>query len=164
MVKWLSHVKIKPMNTHTPAQMVELPISESYARHRRQRFWQVIAPVGIGVLIILVILGLVISTAVATDAGGPVSQWADTSLIWLSLPALLFALVVAIILIGKIYLMARLLEVLPGFTFKAQYYVALGKDYVVMAADKVVQPIIAVKGAGATVAAFFGSIFGYWRK
>jgi len=164
LVKWLSHVKIKPMNTHTPAQMVELPISESYARHRRQRFWQVIAPVGIGVLIILVILGLVISTAVATDAGGPVSQWADTSLIWLSLPALLFALVVAIILIGKIYLMARLLEVLPGFTFKAQYYVALGKDYVVMAADKVVQPIIAVKGAGATVAAFFGSIFGYWRK
>ena len=144
--------------------MVEIPISESYSRHRRQRFWQVIAPVGIGVLIILVILGLVISTAVATDAGPPVSQWADTSLIWLSLPALIFAVIMALILIGMSFLMARLLKILPGYTFKAQYFVNLGKNYIIAFADKVVEPIIAVKGASATVSALFGSIFGYRRK
>lgn len=144
--------------------MVEIPVTESYSRHRRQRFWQVLAPVGIGVLIILVILGLVISTAVATDAGPPVSQWADTSLIWLSMPALMFAVILALILIGMVYLMARLLKVLPGYTFKAQYYVALGKNYIITFADKIVAPIIAVKGASATVSALFGSIFGYRRK
>lgn len=164
MVIWQSHVKIKTMNTQTPVPMVEIPVTESYSRHRRQRFWQVLAPVGIGVLIILVILGLVISTAVATDAGPPVSQWADTSLIWLSMPALMFAVILALILIGMVYLMARLLKVLPGYTFKAQYYVALGKNYIITFADKIVAPIIAVKGASATVSALFGSIFGYRRK
>lgn len=152
------------MNTQTPEQMVELPISESYARHRRQRFWQIIAPVGVGVLIILVILGLVISIAVSSDEGGRVSQWADASMIWLSVPALLFALIMAIILIGMVYLMTHLLKALPGYTFKAQYFVGLGKDYVVMAADKIVQPVISLKGVGATVSALFGSIFGYRRK
>lgn len=151
------------MNTHTPTQMDEIPNSESYLRHRQQRFWQVFAPVGLGVLVILVILGLVISTAVVTDAGGPVSQWADTSLIWLSLPALLFALVMALILIGMIYLMARLLNVLPGYTFAAQYYVALGKNYIETFADKLVAPIIAIRGASATVSALFESILGRRR-
>lgn len=151
------------MNTHTPTQMAEIPQTESYLRHRQQRFWQVLAPVGFGVLVILVILGLVISTAVVTDAGGPVSQWADTSIIWLSLPALMFAMVMALLLIGMIYLMARLLQVLPGFTFTIQYYVDLGTDFVVTMADKVVAPIIAVKSASATVSALFGSIFGRRR-
>ena len=151
------------MNTHTPTQMAEIPKTESYLRHRHQRFWQVLAPVGFGVLVILVILGLVISTAVVTDAGGPVSQWADTSIIWLSLPALMFAMVMAILLIGMIYLMARLLQVLPGFTFTIQYYVDLGTDFVVTMADKVVAPIIAVRSASATVSALFGSIFGRRR-
>lgn len=151
------------MNTHTPTQMAEIPRSESYLRHRRQRFWQVFAPVGLGVLVILVILGLVISTAVVTDAGGPVSQWADTSLIWLSLPALVFALVMALILIGMVYLMARLLNILPGYTFVAQYYVALGKNYVETFADKLVAPIITIRGASATVAALFESILGRRR-
>ena len=152
------------MNIQTPVQTVEKPNTESYLRHRRQRFWQVLAPVGLGVLVILVILGLVISTAVVTDAGGPVSQWADTSLIWLSLTALIFSLVLALIMMGMTYLMARFLKVLPGFTFKAQYFVNLGKGYIVAFADKIVEPIIAVKGASATVSALFGSVFGYRRK
>jgi hypothetical protein len=151
------------MNTHTPTQMAEIPRSESYSRHRRQRFWQVIAPVGFGVLVILVILGFVINAAVVTGGGDPVSQWADTSMIWLSLPGLMFALVVTIILIGMIYLMANLLKILPGYTFKLQYYVALGKDFIDTFADKVVAPIIAVRSASATVSALFGSIFGRRR-
>jgi len=151
------------MNTHTPTQIAEIPVSESYARHRRQRFWQIFAPVGFGVLVILVILGLVINMAVVTDAGDPVSQWADTSMIWLSLPGLMFALVVAIILVGMIFLMAKLLKILPVYSFKLQFYVDLGKDFIDTFADKVVAPIIAVKSAGATVSALFGSILGHRR-
>jgi hypothetical protein len=152
------------METHTPTQTTEYPKTASYQRHRRQSFWQIIAPVGFGTLLVLVILALVILRAVGTDAGGQVSQWADTSLIWLILPALLFALVLTLVLVGMIYLLARLLKIVPGFTYKVQYYVGLVSDYVDSFADKVAAPIIAVKSAGATVSALFGSIFGGRRN
>jgi hypothetical protein len=152
------------METHTPPQTAEFPKTASYKRHQRQSFWQIIAPVGFGTLLVLVILALVILRAVGTDAGGLVSQWADTSLIWLILPALLFALLLTLILAGMIYLLARLLKVVPGFTFKAQYFVGLVPHYVESFADKLVAPIIAVKSAGATVSALFGSIFGGRRN
>jgi hypothetical protein len=148
------------METHTPTQTTEFPKTASFKRHQRQSFWQIIAPVGFGTLLVLVILVLVILKAVGTDAGGQVSQWADTSLIWLILPALLFALLLTLILVGMIYLLARFLKIVPGFTFKAQYFVSLVPEYVESFADKLVAPIIAVKGAGATVSALFGSIFG----
>jgi hypothetical protein len=152
------------METHTPTQTTEYPKTASYQRHRRQSFWQIIAPVGFGTLLVLVILALVILRAVVTDAGVQVSQWADTSLIWLILPALLFALVLTLVLVGMIYLLARLLKIVPGFTYKVQYYVGLVSDYVDSFADKVAAPIIAVKSAGATVSALFGSIFGGRRN
>ena len=152
------------METHTPTQTTEYPKTASYQRHRRQSFWQIIAPVGFGTLLVLVILALVILRAVGTDAGGHVSQWADTSLIWLIPPVLLFALVLTLVLVEMIYLLARLLKIVPGFTFKVQYYVGLVSDYVDSFADKVAAPIIAVKSAGATVSALFGSIFGGRRN
>ena len=152
------------METHTPTQTTEYPKTASYQRHRRQSFWQIIAPVGFGTLLVLVILALVILRAVGTDAGGQVSQWADTSLIWLIPPVLLFALVLTLVLVEMIYLLARLLKIVPGFTFKVQYYVGLVSDYVDSFADKVAAPIIAVKSGGATVSALFGSFFGGRRN
>lgn len=151
------------MDTHTPTTIAELPKSESYQRHRRQSFWQIIAPVGFGILLILVILALVIRTTVGTGAGGPVSQWADTSVIWLSLPALVFALVLTLILSGMIYLLARLLKILPGYTYLAQRYVSLAAGLIISLADKLVAPIIVVKGIRASVSAFWGSLLGQRR-
>jgi uncharacterized membrane protein YbhN (UPF0104 family) len=148
------------METHTPTQTTEFPKTASFKRHQRQSFWQIIAPVGFATLLILVILVLVILRAVGTDAGGQVSQWADTSLIWLILPALLLALLLTLILVGMIYLLAQLLKIIPGFTYNAQYYVGLASGYVESFADKLVAPIIAVKSGGATVSALFGAIFG----
>jgi hypothetical protein len=152
------------MDTHTPTQTDAFPKTPSFQRHQRQSFWQIIAPVGFGTLLLLVILTLVILEAVGTDAGGSVSQWADTSLIWLILPVLLFALLLTLILVGMIYLLARLLKSMPGFTYKVQYFVGLVPEYVETISDKLVAPIIAVKGAGATVSALFGSIFGGRRN
>jgi hypothetical protein len=51
-----------------------------------------------------------------------VSQWADTSVIWLIAASLLFTLVLAVILILMIWLLARLLKILPEYTSKAQDY------------------------------------------
>lgn len=151
------------MDTHTSPTITEIPISNSYKRHVRQRFWQIIAPVGFGILLVLVILALVIRTAVGTDAGGPVSQWADTSVIWLSLPVLLFSLVLVLILIGMIFLLARLLKILPGYTHLVQYYVHLASGFIAAWADKLAAPFISVKSFSASVSAFVGSLLGQRR-
>jgi hypothetical protein len=147
------------METHTPTQNVETPKSASYQRHQRQRLWQIIAPVVLGSLVILVLLALIIHAALGTSAGGPVSRWADTSLIWLSLPVLLFALVTVLILILMIYLVGRLLKTLPDITFMVQHYARMAASFVISWADKLTAPIIKVEGVKASAAALLSSLF-----
>lgn len=147
------------METHTPTKKAQTPKSPSYQRHQRQRLWQIIAPVVIGSLVILVLLALVIRTALGSDAGGPVSQWADTSLIWLSLPVLLFALMMALVLILMIALVGRLLRALPDFTFMVQHYASVAAKFVISWADKLAAPIINLEGVKASAAALLSSLF-----
>lgn len=151
------------MNAQTPTNLRELPTSESYSRHQKQRFWQIIAPVGFGTLLILVILGLVIFTAAGTGGADPVSQWADTSVIWLSLPALLFTLVLAVILFTMVFLLARLLKILPQYTLTFQYHASVISRSILNGADKLVAPIMTIQGFGATVSAFMNALLGRRR-
>jgi len=151
------------MNAQTPIKKTVSSTSESFARHQKQRFWQIIAPVGLGVLLILVILALVILTTVRTDAGGPVSRWADASLIWLSLHALLFTLVFALILVGLVFVMAKLLNVLPKYTLTVQQYVKMISGGIISGADKLVAPIIAIKSFNARVSALMDGLLGRRR-
>ena len=160
LVNRLTHVKIVVMDMQTSPKMADTLISESLRRHQKQRFWQILVPVGVGVVAILVILALVIQSALGTQAGGPVSQWADASMIWLILPALLFALVLVLIFGSLAYLLARLLKILPNYTYLAQQYVELAAMYIKIGANKVAAPFISVKSAGATVSAFFKALSG----
>lgn len=163
LVIYTTHVKIKTMNVHTPSNLTELSPSLSYARHQRQKFWHIIVPVGLGVLLILVILGLVIAATVGTDGAESVSQWADTSMIWLSLPILLFALVLALILILMIWLLARLLKILPQYTSTAQHYAGVIAYFLRTRADKLVAPIIAVRGFSTKMSALMNALVGRRR-
>ena len=151
------------MNEQTSQKMTEISISESYARHQRQRFWQIIAPVGLGVLLILVVLALVIFTAVGTQGDEPVSQWADTSMIWLSMPALLFTLILVLILFAMIFLLAKLLKILPKYTMTLQQYAAMISRSINHRADQLVAPIIGIRGGKATVSAFLNALLGRRR-
>ncbi len=151
------------MNAQTPIKKSVSSPSESYARHQKQRFWQIIVPVGLGVLLILVILALVILSAVRSDAGGPVSQWADASMIWLSMHALLFALVFTVILFGLVFVMANLLNVLPKYTLPLQQYAKLISGGIISGADKLVAPIIAIKSFGARASATMDALLGRRR-
>lgn len=151
------------MNTYTPSNLAESSTRLSYARHQRQRFWHIIVPVGIGTLLILVILALVIVTAAGTDGAESVSQWADTSLIWLSLPVLLFTLVLAVILFMMVWLLARLLKILPEYTLTAQYYASVIAHFLHNWADKLVAPIMTVKSFSATVSALMNALMGRRR-
>jgi hypothetical protein len=83
--------------------------------HKRQFVWQILIP-------FLLMAGLIIAGAVlVVTAGAPrTGVWADISLIWLLAPALFLALAFLAIAVTIIYGMAKLLQVIPHYTGKAQ--------------------------------------------
>lgn len=101
-------------NTQAPSQR-QLPRNpEAWARHRRQVFWQITLPaIGLG-------LGFVaLCVLAALGEGGQISQWADISFIWLILPVFLSSFLVLAMVAGLVYLVLKLIEILPVGSFKA---------------------------------------------
>jgi hypothetical protein len=75
---------------------------------------------------------------------------------WILIPILVGGVVTMAILGGLVYLMARLLGILPSYTGLAQDYVQLGALYVQRFTEAAVKPVFAVDG----LAAYFKAIFG----
>ena len=102
MVNRATHVKIIDMETtHTTSN--QKPVThESYLRHRRQSTWQIFLPIIIGSLLVLAAAVLVFLPVVGVSTGVNSSQYADTSLVWLILPVLFLAVLIAFFMIGLI--------------------------------------------------------------
>lgn len=125
--------------------------SLSLRRHRKQRFWHILLPF---LLTAVIVLG---GAALAAFGGGAgqARLWADISIIWLTLPALFFALLCLAVVVGLIYLLARLQRAVPPVTAKVQFFsrrVAGGARQV---ADKAVQPIVWLEEFGAMLKTLF---------
>src|SRR5687768_18561260 len=91
--------------------IIHPPVHESYLKHRKQRVWQIILPV---ILAAILFIALVVLVIIATSRGsGDTARWAEISTIWISLPIIFMALVLFIILAGIVYLLIRLLQIVP---------------------------------------------------
>lgn len=123
---------------------------ETHAEHRRQMLWQVFVPLGVGVVIML---GACVLPVVAIARGGDVSKWADTSLIWLILPALIFSLIPLALLGGSAYGVLKLFEKMPGWMFRLQGIFELIRLKTREYSDKVVAPVIKVNSFTARISA-----------
>jgi len=132
------------------------PEHESYLKHRRQVTRQVILPVALSALAMIALIVL-ISVATFRD-NGEVGRWAAISTIWIVIPIIATGLIGLLVLIGLIYLMARLLGILPTYTGLAQDYVHLGAGYIKRFTEAAVKPIFAVDGLVAYFKAIFGRI------
>lgn len=130
------------------------PVHESYKRHRKQFAWQVILPVVLSVVLCIALI-VVINVATFRD-GGDVARWAAISTIWIVIPTMVGLLIVLAVLGGLVYLMAKLLNIMPTYTGLAQDYTHKAAGYVKRGADAVVKPIFFVDGLGASIRAFFG--------
>jgi hypothetical protein len=130
------------------------PERESYLRHRRQLTRQIILPVVIASLLMVALIAL-IGVATFRD-NGDVGRWAAVSTIWIVIPILLAGLVFLLILVGLVYLMARLMGRLPTYTGLAQDYVHLGAAYAQRFTEAAVKPVFAVDGLAAYIKAIFG--------
>ncbi len=126
----------------------------SYRKHRRQVWLQIYLPA-----FVLVILGLSLSVLIgiaAFNETGKPQQWAAISTIWLVLPLLVFGLVFGILVITLIYLVARLLKLLPPYTAKAQTYVYQASHKAKYYSDMAVKPVLFLEGIAASIRSFWG--------
>ncbi len=139
-------------------------ISSSMHRHRRDRTWQILFPIIAGFLLIIAAGVFVILTASGTSSGASVSQWADISSIWLILPVIIFALFSTLLLAALIFLMAKLLNILPFYSHLVQQYAGLISARINLATRKMVSPVVSARSIKAGVAGFFTALLGLKRK
>lgn len=130
------------------------PIHESYLRHRRQRTTQIILPVALAVLLCIAMIVLI---SIATfQQNGDVGRWAAISTMWIALPVFIVGLVFLALLVGIIYLLARLLGIAPTYTSKAQDFIRRLAIRIQRIADVTVKPVIYLDGVGASIKALLG--------
>ncbi len=98
--------------------------SPTVRAHKRQLAWQILVP-----FLMVTALIIVVAVLVAIGAATTNRTWADVSTIWLIAPMLVFALLFVAVLGFLIYGIARLLQVTPRYTGKAQDFFALLSDW-----------------------------------
>jgi hypothetical protein len=127
-----------------------LPVETPSVRaHKRQLAWQILVPFFVVTALILVVAVLVAAGATDTRA------WADVSTIWLIAPILIFALFFAALLGFLIYGIARLLQVTPRYTGKAQDFFALLSTWARIIADGATKPFVWFQQARAVLKSIF---------
>ena len=117
--------------------------------HRRQLAWQILVPFFVVMAIILFVAVLVATGTTSTRA------WADVSAIWLIAPMLVFALFFVAVLSFLIFGIAKLLQVTPRFTGKAQDFFALLSNWARIIADGAAKPFFWIQQAGAILKFIF---------
>ena len=126
------------------------PDSPTLRNHKRQFAWQILVP-------FLLMAGLIIAGAVlVVTTGAPrTGDWADISVILLLAPALFVALAFLVIATTIIYGMAKLLQVIPHYTGKAQGIFALLSTGTRKLADGAAKPFVWFRQAGAVIKSIF---------
>lgn len=163
MVNFVTHVKIRIMDHPITTLDRDYRNSASYLRHKSQRLWQILFPMLLTGMILLAVAILVVIGAAKPDGSEAASQWADTSLIWLIIPMMLFAFVATLLLIALIILMGKIVHVIPNYTFEAQRYGNIVSSQIKLISNKLTAPIIGVDSFLARVSAFFSALLGRTR-
>jgi len=135
-------------------EAIPKPVHESYQRHRRQLIIQIILPV---ILAAILFIALVVLVNLATFRGnGDVARWAAISTMWIAFPIIVASLIFLVLLIGMIYLLARVLGIAPTYTSQAQDFVQRLGIRIRQAADVPVKPVMFLDGVGASIKALLG--------
>lgn len=115
-------------------------ISPTFQKHRREFIWQILMPVILaGVLVLGAGVLMVLTT---TFSASRTSHWAAISLIWLIAPLLFVVLLFVVLNIGLIYLMSRLLKILPPYLRTGQLYAQIMTLRVKGFCDRLARPFV----------------------
>jgi hypothetical protein len=124
------------------------PLSErnpvTQKAHRRQVFWQITIP-----LIVIALLAVAVAVLASLSSANTASRWADISLIFLIIPALLVAFLFLAFNAALIFGLVQLLKALPPFALKAQNLAYLVEARVRSMADSLAKPFIRANSVSA---------------
>jgi hypothetical protein len=115
-------------------------------RHRREVRWQILAPV-VGFSVVLLVLAI-LATGLSSQKA---SVWADISIIFLIIPALLIALITMLIFAAGVYAVTMLLQVLPFHFFRAQNGFFRMNLQVGRLTNKIVEPFFKIHTSNAAL-------------
>ena len=108
--------------------------------HRRQVLWQIYFPL---IIIVSLVLFAGIGVLLASISGsGDLTRWGDISLIWLISPMLVLIFISFIALGAMVYLLWRILRVLPSYSRQLLEIFLLVQIRVRKASDVAVSPFI----------------------
>jgi hypothetical protein len=121
----------------------------TWEKHRKEVLWQITVPVAIFTAIVVIVWlaswGLGYASA---------SRWADISLIWLIVPILFAALIVIVLQAGMIYLLIRLMRVLPFYAYRTHGFLNIIGIRISSAGNRVVEPVLRVQSFQASLRSF----------
>jgi hypothetical protein len=130
------------------------PVHESYRQHRKDFAWKILFPV---ILSSALCIGLIVLINIATFGwGGDVARWGAISTMWIAIPTMIGMLIVFAVLAGIIYLLARLLNIMPNYTAMAQDFVYKIEGHAKRGADAIANRVISINSVGASISRFFG--------
>ena len=118
--------------------------------HKRQLAWQILVPFFVVTALVFVVVVLVATGTATTNR-----PWAVVSTIWLIAPILVVALLFIAVLGFLIYGFARLLQVTPRYTGKAQDFFALLSNWARIIADGATKPFVWFQQAGTVLKSIF---------
>lgn len=130
------------------------PVHESYRKHRKDLTWKILFPVILSSVLCVALI--VVINLVTFTGGGDVARWGAISTMWIAIPAMLGLLIVLALVVGMIYLMARLLNITPNYTLIAQDFFHKVESYAKRGAEAAVKPIISLNSIGAGIGKMFG--------
>ncbi len=113
------HAKIQGMKSSLP--LPHSPRSEnhlSYQAHRKQVWQQILLPILLTTVIFIAVIALIVNNSLRGNSD--VGRWAAMSTIWILLPVLMAGFIFLIILGALIYLMLRLINIIPQYSYQAQ--------------------------------------------
>ncbi len=121
----------------------------SYERHRRQVWTTILLPI---IVAVLIVVGASVMLSVATFQGnGDVVRWAAISTIGLAIPPIIVGLIALGVLLGLIYLVARITGIIPTYSFAVQRFFQRAESVTKRGAAMVRKPMLAVREIGQMV-------------
>jgi ABC-type dipeptide/oligopeptide/nickel transport system permease subunit len=143
-----------------PAERPRNPHTE--ALHKRDTFWQIYFPMWLALLAVIAVCIMAALSAFA-DGGAVGRLWADISLVFLVLQAMMFALPLLILFGGLAYGVGYVIPKLPPYFKIAQDYAALAASEVKRLTRYVEEPVLQFKGGVAGFDQFVQSVRRFFR-
>jgi hypothetical protein len=130
---------IKPQDSQP--EVVRQRNRQTEQKHQHEVLWQITVPLSLGALVLLIF-----SVLVVLGTSDKVSQWADISVMWLSIPMWFFAFLTMIILAGLVYLIVRVIIELPFLFYRLLQNLQQFGQWVRNLSDRLAKPFIKYEG------------------